>query len=178
MLTVTVPSEEFYDSEKEEFLYTEPVTFEMEHCLLAISKWESKWKKSFFSKESKTSEEVLDYIRCMTMSADIPKDVYDRLPDSVFSQIVDYIDDYHSATTIKQNGRPSREIITTEIIYYWMTIYNIPFECETWNIDRLLNLIQICIIKSEPPKKLGKNALRERNASLNAARRAQLHTKG
>jgi len=181
MLSLVVPSQELYDSEKEEFIYTKPVSFEIEHCLLAMSRWESKWKKPFLSDEEKTSEEVIDYIKCMTMSGNVSDDVYDRLPYDIIKQIKDYVDDLHTATTIHHQegrGRGGKDIITTEIIYYWMTIFNIPFECETWNLNRLFMLIEICLIKSQPAKKMSKGQVRQMYDSLNKARRAKLHSKG
>lgn len=181
MLSLTVPSLELYDSEREEFIYTIPVSFKVEHCLLAMSRWESKWKKPFLSDEEKTSEEVIDYIKCMTMSDDVSDDVYDRLPYDVITKIKEYIDDPHTATTIRHQegrGRGRKDIVTTEIIYYWMTVYGIPFECETWNLNRLLTLIEICIIKSQPAKKMSKGQVRQMYDSLNKSRRAKLHSKG
>lgn len=181
MLSLVVPAMELYDSEREEFVYTKPVSFEIEHCLLAMSRWESKWKKPFLSPDEKTSDEVIDYIRCMTMSDNVPDDVYNRLPYDVIEQINDYVDAPHSATTIRNqegSGRVRNEIVTTEVIYYWMTAFGIPFECETWNLDRLLKLIEICLIKSQPAKKMPKAQVRQMYDSLNKARRSKLHSKG
>lgn len=179
MLRLKFPEVELYNEETEEFFTIPPQILELEHSLSAVSKWESKWKKSFFDERNpKTNEEVIDYIRCMTLN-EVDDRVYDYLPPSAMNAIDDYMNDSMTATTFRQsNGRPGRNIITSEIIYYWMTAANIPFECDKWHLNRLLTLIQVCNIKNAPAKKMGKNELRQQNAALNAARRARLHTKG
>lgn len=179
MLQITIPEQELWDEEKEEFLYIKSYTLCLEHSLLSVSKWESKWKKPFIRKDSMTIEESSDYVRCMTITQNVPDMVYEHLPISIINRVNEYIDDSMTATTFSDiKGRPNREIITSELIYYWMVAYQIPFECQKWHLNRLLTLIRICGIKNSPEKKMGKNELRAQNRALNAARRARLGSKG
>ena len=180
MLQITIPSMELYDEEKEEFVYAKEQVLQLEHSLVSISKWESKWHKVFISKKEKTNEEILDYVRCMTLTQNVDPDVYKRLTKSNVAEIEAYIDNPMSATYFSNSepGKKSREPVTSELIYYWMVAYNIPFECQKWHLNRLLTLIKICGIKNQSPKKMSKKDLMTRNAALNAARRKQLNTKG
>lgn len=180
MLTISIPEEEFYDEEKEEFVKYSSCELTLEHSLVSISKWESKWKKPFLGKEEKTIEQSIDYIRCMTLSKNVDPIVYKRLPSIVFDQIREYIADPMTATWFsKDTKRPkNREVITSELIYYWMIAYQIPFECQKWHLNRLLTLIQICAIKNQPAKKMSHKDLMSRQRSLNAARRMASGSKG
>lgn len=185
MLRITIPpvvSEEFNENTNE-FIYTtvrKEQTLQLEHSLLSLSKWESKWCKPFFSNKDKTDEEILDYVKCMTLTPNVEPDVYTRLTVSNFAEILEYINAPMTATTFStnQNNKNGREIITAELIYYWMIALNIPFECQKWHINRLLTLIKVCNIKNAPPKKMSKSDIMRRNAALNASRRNQLHSKG
>ena len=186
MLRITIPADEseYWDSQREEFVYSKnskEQTLCLEHSLVSISKWESKWCKPFISSE-KSDEEMLDYIKCMTITPNVPSDVYDRLTEENIKEITDYIQAPMTATTFsekKGKGRGGRnELVTAELIYYWMVEFKIPFECEKWHIKRLLTLIRICEIKKEPPKKMSQREIMSRNAALNAARKKQLNTKG
>lgn len=180
MLTITIPETELFNEETEEFIYSKEQTLHLEHSLLSISKWESKWNKAFLGKQEKTPEEMLDYIRCMTLNQGVSSDTYYGLTQKNIEDIKNYIDSPMTATTIsKTDQRPSREIVTSELIYYWMITYNIPFECQKWHINRLLTLIQVCNVKNTPPgQKMSKSAIMRRNSELNAARRKQLNSKG
>lgn len=175
MLTITIPATEEYDDAREEFISTEEQTLTLEHSLVSISKWESKWHKPFLSKDEKTREETIDYIRCMTLTKNVDPNVYYALTSDNIKEINDYIEDPMTATWFsdKHKGPKSREIITSELIYYWMTALQIPFECQKWHINRLMTLIQICSIKSQPPKKMGKKEAMSQQRALNAARRAK-----
>lgn len=180
-ITVPAPQTEEWDEKNEVFVYHitgKEQTLKLEHSLVSLSKWESKWCKPFLSSE-KTDEEFLDYIRCMTLTPNVPPDVYDRLTMENIDEIMDYIKSPMTATTFrKSNEKPGREIVTSELIYYWMIALNIPFECEKWPIKRLLTLIRVCEIKNGNPKKRSKSEIMRENASLNAKRRKQLNTKG
>lgn len=181
MLVITVPAIEGFDDEKQEFVpLGKEQTLQLEHSLVSLSKWESKWNKAFLSKEEKTLEETVDYIRCMTITQNVNPDVYNRLSHSNIEEINDYISAPMTATTFhgdSQKGR-GREIVTSELIYYWMISLNIPMECQKWHLNRLLTLIRVCNIKNTPPKKRSKKDIASQYAALNAARRKQLNSKG
>lgn len=186
MLQITIPYTEFYDENAEEFVAVKEQTLQLEHSLVSISKWESKWKKAFLSKEQKTNEEIIDYVRCMTLTQNVNPLVYKAITVSAFEKIFAYIDDPMSATTIndiKIPGAPKKktETVTSELIYYWMVALQIPFECQKWHLNRLMNLIRICEIKNTPPdkrRKMSRNEILSRNTELNKARRAAMGTKG
>lgn len=181
MLQITIPASEAYNSATNTFDQVKETTLVLEHSLVSLSKWESKWCKPFLAKEEKTTEETIDYIRCMTLTQNVDPKIYYAMSSENVEMIKNYINDPHSATTIREasNGPKNREIITSELIYYWMIALNIPFECQKWHLNRLLTLIRVCNIKNDPhPKKMSRSQILSRNAALNAARRQQLHTKG
>lgn len=181
MLTITVPiSPEGWDEAKQEFVDPQHVTLQMEHSLISLSKWESKWRKPFYSKKEVSSEEMLDYIKCMTLTEGVDDDVYNHLTEKNVDEIKKYIENPMTATTFRKDNKSSAngETITSELIYYWMISSNIPFECQYWHLNRLLTLIRVCGIKNNPPKKRSKRDIMSQNAALNAARRKQLNTKG
>ncbi len=179
MLRLIVPEKELYDERTGLFVRTKKQVLQLEHSLVSLSKWESKWHKPFLSKNDKSGEEMLDYIRCMTITQNVPDEVYFALDTNELAKINDYLNDSMTATTItKQQGKSRGEIITSEIIYYWMISLQIPFECEKWNLNRLLTLIEVCNIKNSPGKKMSKSEILRRNRTLNAARKQQLHTRG
>lgn len=180
MLQITVPATEYFDESKMEFVYKKEQTLKLEHSLVSLSKWESKWHKSFFSKREKTLEETIDYIKCMTLTQNVDPGVYDRLTKENFDQIHDYIEDPMSAIVFYDNGRgsTSNETITTEHIYYWMAANQIPPEYQKWHINRLISLLRLCSAKNSPPKKMSQNEIRRRNRALNEQRKKQLNTTG
>lgn len=179
MLKVTIPESELFDELRGEFVTTNEQTLQLEHSLISLSKWESKWHKPFLSIEPKTDEEITDYIRCMTITPNVDPSVYLSIPNSVTNQINTYIEDSMTATWFNDNQKktPNREVITAEIIYYWMISLNIPFECEKWHLNRLLTLIEVCNRKNTP-KKMSKKDIYGRNRALNASRRRQLNSSG
>lgn len=179
MLRIVIPGQELWDEEKQEFINTKEQVLQLEHSLISLSKWEAKWCKVFLSKQEKTAEETIDYIKCMTITPNVDPEVYTRLTKENIKEIEDYIAAPMTATYFSSNdGKPSHEQVTSELIYYWMIALTIPFECEKWHLNRLLTLIKVCNIKNQPPKKMGKREIMSRNAALNAARRKQLNTKG
>ena len=180
MLRITIPAVEQWNEEKQEFISTKEQTLSLEHSLVSLSKWESKWCKAFLTKQEKTFEETLDYIKFMTLTQNVDPEVYKYLTNGNIDEINRYIEAPMTATYFSEdkNGKTSREQITAEIIYYWMISLNIPFECQKWHLNRLLTLIKVCNIKNTPPKKRNKKEIMRRNAALNAARRKQLNTKG
>ena len=179
MLTIEVPALELFDEETEEFSTLPGCTLLLEHSLISLSKWESIWCKPFLSKVDKTTPETLDYIKHMTISRGIDPEVYSRLPDDVLQQVKDYIAAPMTATTfVESKSSVGREIVTAEIIYYWMFSFNIPIELEKWHLNRLLTLIRVCNIKNSNPKKQGARETLNQYRDLNAQRRAALGTKG
>lgn len=180
MLQITISAVEQWDESAQEFVYSKAQTIQLEHSLISLSKWESKWHKPFLSKTEKTTEETIDYIRCMTLTQNVKPEVYSNLSVENILQVNEYIENPMTATTFVENrdGKRSREIITAELIYYWMISLNIPVEFEKWHLNRLLTLIRVCNIKNQPPKKRSRREIMSQNASLNAARKQQLNTNG
>lgn len=181
MLRLVVPiSPEGWDEKKEEFVEAKTQVLQLEHSLISLSKWESKWCKPFLSNGQKTEEEIMDYIKNMTLTPNVDPDVYLHLSAENYREIDAYINAPMTATTFYEdkNSKRSRDIITAELIYYWMIALNIPFECQKWHLNRLLTLVRVCNLKNAPPKKMSKRDIMSRNAQLNAARRKQFNTKG
>lgn len=158
----------------------EAVELSFEHSLISISKWESEYKKPFFGREDKTIEEGAFYIKCMLLTENVPDATLNRLSKSNVKAITDYINDKQSATWFRDdpNQRPSREVITSELIYYWLVQFNIPFEVENWHLNRTMTLIKIAGIKQTKPKKMSKAQQMEEYRSLNAKRREALGSSG
>lgn len=180
MLKITIPEAELWDEANQEFITTKEQTLELEHSLVSLSKWESKWCKPFLSKEGKTREESIDYIKCMTVTPDVDDDTYNYLTNENINQINKYIEAPMTATWFNEtnNQKNSREQVTAELIYYWMIALSIPPEYQNWHLNRLLTLIKVCNIKNQTPKKRSKRDILSQQAALNAARRKQLNTKG
>lgn len=182
MLTITIPASEGWDESKQEFVPIEPEkTLQLEHSLISLSKWESKWCKPFLSSHNKTDEEILDYIKFMTITKNVKPEVYDRLTNKIIDEINRYIDAPMTATTFsgETSCKESNEKITSELIYYWMIALNIPIEeCQKWHLNRLLTLIKVCNIKNQPEKKMSRKDAAAHYAELNAMRRKALGTKG
>lgn len=181
MLTIAIPPDEFWDERKQEFINFKGQVLQLEHSLVSLAKWESKWCKVFFSKQEKTPEEMRDYIRCMTITQNVDSNVYNHLTNNNMKDINDYMDAKMTAVAFpkgQSGGGGLKEPMTSDLIYYWMVALNIPFECQKWHIKRLLTLIRICNIKNTPPKKRNKKDILSSNAALNATRRKQLGTSG
>lgn len=180
MLQIKIPKTELWDEKNEVFIINnKEQILTLEHSLMSISKWESKWKKPFLSRDEKTDEETIDYIRCMTTTSNVDSTIYNFIDSKIIEQVNNYIDDPMTATWFndkeKSNGR---QIITSELIYYWMIALNIPWETQKWHLNRLLTLIKVCNIKNAPPKKMSMNEVMNRNAAINKARKAKYNTKG
>lgn len=179
------PSKEFWDPKKEEFIYIEELDrdydLSLEHSLISISLWESKWHMPFISKEAHTEEQTIHYIKCMTINKNVPDAVYDHMTLEDVKKISDYIHDPMTATTVSDfpgENRKSRQVITSEVIYSWMVGLQIPWEAQKWHLNRLLKLVEVCNAQNTPPKKMSKNEIMRRNKELNAARRAKYNSKG
>lgn len=180
MLQIVVPELEIYDRAKEEFRTLNSKIVSLEHSLLSISKWEAKWNKPFLSVEKFEQEELISYIQCMIISPNNTEDIILQMTNENISKISEYIDSPMTATTFTENGKPNnkKKIITSELIYYYMILYNIPFECQKWHINRLLVLIRICSIKSSPEKKMSRREIMAQNHKLNEERKKALKTSG
>lgn len=181
MLRITIPSrDDLWDESKGEFVVSKEQKLVLEHSLVSLSKWEAKWCKPFLSKQEKTAEETIDYIRCMTLTQDVDPEVYYFLTDDNIREINAYIDAPMTATWFSNSnaGKQNRKQITAELVYYWMIALNIPFECQKWHLNRLLTLIRVCEAENSPPKKMSRREILSQNAALNAARRKQLNSKG
>lgn len=180
MLTIIVPESESFDPVTETFFSTKEQKLVLEHSLYSISKWESKWNKVFLDKrEEKTIEESRDYIKCMTITQNVDPAIYYALTDKNYQEITDYMQAPMTATWFSNDNKPpSREIITSEVIYYYMTALQIPFECDKWHLNRLMTLIHVCSEKNKAPKKMGTNTIMTKNQALNQLRRQRLGSTG
>lgn len=180
MLKIVVPKSEDYDPKTSEFISVPECVLTLEHSLISVAKWESRWKKSFLSCKKMTLEETIDYVKCMTLTNNVSNLVYDHLTTADFQKIFAYINDPMTATTFtdRQNRAFGREVITAEIIYYWMVALQIPFECQKWHLNRLMTLIRVVSIKQAPSKKMSRKDSMAQNRALNAARRRANNSKG
>lgn len=173
MLKIDIAQAEYYDESTKRFVYSQAETILLEHSLTSVSEWESKWKKPFLTDQQKTTEELIDYIRCMTLNKDnVSEDAYLHLTTENISDIVSYMNDAMTATTVKHDGPRSRRIITSEVIYSWMVALQIPFECQFWHLNKLMMLIDVCNEEQKPPKKMSKAQTARQNSALNKARLA------
>ena len=174
MLQITIPEREFFNEKTEEFMSVKRQTLQLEHSLISISKWESKWCKPFLGKDEKTNEEMIDYVRCMTINQNVDPMIYWAIPRDEMERIKEYIFAPMTATWFKEPERrgSSRKVITSELIYYWMIAQNVPLECEKWHLNRLFTLLRICSEKNAPQKKMSKKQAAAQQRSLNAQRHA------
>lgn len=179
-ITITVPKTELWDPIKEEFINIKEQTLVMEHSLLSVDKWESKWRKPYLSSDDKSALEVIDYLRCMTITKNVDPNVYFAIPEKELRRINEYITNPMTATTFNDRNerRGRREIITSEIIYWQMTQLNIPMEWEKRHLNKLLTLIRVAAIKSQAPKQMSKADIAKQNRALNAARRKRSGSRG
>lgn len=179
-IKITIPDQEYYDESKGEFINIKETSIVMEHSLVSISKWESKWHIPYLNNKEKTPEQALDYLRCMTITQNVDPEIYKYIPESEAIRLKAYIEDPMTATTItKQEGRgASRKILTSEVLYFYMLSYNIPADFDKWHLNRLLTLIDVFNEENKPKKKMSKSQTISRYASLNAARRAKLGSLG
>lgn len=181
MLEIHIPKTELFDEEKNQFVEIHPTVLRLEHSLVSISKWESKWKIPFLvNQPEKTREQSLDYIRFMTINQNVPENVYLALTPQHLKEINEYMSESRTATTFsKPSGPPNRQVLTSELIYFFIAQYNLPIEAQKWHISRLLTLIRIASIKnSAETRKMSRSEILSRNAQLNAARRSKFNTKG
>lgn len=181
---ITIPDIHGWNTKKEEFVDFKGVDLSLEHSLISLQKWEAKWHKPYLSDVEKTEEEIIDYIRCMTLTPNVDPDIYYYLPKNIIREIAEYINDPMTATTFTThnptNNRPTgkKEVVTSEIIYYWMIEFGIPMEYRKWHLNQLLTLIRVCELKNTPQKKMSRSEMLASNRALNAQRKAKMHTHG
>lgn len=180
MISIHIDSGEVYNEKTEEFIKIKEQTILLEHSLVSVAKWESKWEKAFLGSEKKTNEQMLDYIRCMTITQNVDPIIYKLISNKDLERIIKYIEAPMTATWFNEVGgaKSSREVVTAEIIYYWMISFNIPVEFQKWHLNRLLTLIKVCSIKNAPKNKMKRSEILSQNRALNQARRKSLNTKG
>ena len=181
MLEIDIPGGEIYLETEERFVEYPAVTLRLEHSLLSISKWESKWRKPFLdSRIKKTHEESIDYVRCMTLNQNVNPLCYKGITGAMLEKVNAYVNDELTATTFSRlpESSPNRQVVTSELIYYWMAGYGIDIECQKWHLSRLLTLIRIFDIKSGKQKKMSMSEVMAQNKALNEARRKAARSKG
>jgi hypothetical protein len=180
MLTIVVHGDEYFDEATQEFLTQGDVTVDLEHSLVSLSKWESITEKPFLVAGEKTTEEIYEYIKCMCLTPNIAPEIFSRLSQTNLEQVNNYIEAKMTATWFfePKAGPKSTEVVTSELIYYWLVTFNIPFECETWHLNRLFTLIKVCNLKNGKPKKMSRSDAVAMQRELNARRKAQLGTTG
>ena len=181
MLQIVVPiTPEGWDEEKQEFVDPVSVTLQLEHSLVSLSKWESKYCKPFLTRNKKTAEETMDYIKYMTLNPDVDPSVYKHLTAENVKEINEYIEAPMTATTItdRNKGKGGPSVVTNEVIYGWMVDLRIPSEYQYWHLNRLMTLIRVCNANNSPQKKQSRSEIQRSNAALNAARRQKLNSKG
>jgi hypothetical protein len=179
MLNLLIEAAEFYDETTETFQTVDAVELTLEHSLVSLSKWESWLKKPFLSKDEKSTHEIRLYTEAM-ITSDYPPNIVSRFSQENMAAVHAYIDSSESATTfgVMPEAKGRGEVVTSELIYYWMVAFTIPFECQTWHLNRLFSLIRICNLKNSKPKKMSRQELAARNHALNEKRKAQLNTSG
>lgn len=182
MLEITIPGIEGWDEKEQIFVDAVPAqTIELEHSLVSLRMWESKWCKAFHSKQEKTSEETLDYIKMMTLTKNVDPSVYSRLTKENIDAINKYIEAPMTATYFpnEKKGTVRNETVTAELMYYWMIALQIPVEvCEKWHVNSLIALIRVCNMKNQPPKKTSSRDLASRYSAINEANKKRLNTRG
>ena len=180
MLKIFVRGRELFDEKTQSFISAKDTTLQLEHSLISLSKWESKWHKPFLKNEQKTEEEVIDYIRCMTITQNVEPDVYYCLSEKYLLEVKNYMEDPMTATWFREDKNPKsrQKTVTAELIYYWMFSLGIPLDWEKRHLNRLLTLIRVCNNENAPKKKMSKRDLYSQNASLNEARKRKWNTTG
>lgn len=182
-LHIMVPPLRGFKEETSEFVVLkkeQPLV--LEHSLVSLSKWESKWKKPLLTNANKTIEESIDYIRCMNLTQNVDPSVFtpQRITNEIIDKVNAYMEDSMTATWFSDNGKGKgpKEVITAEIIYYWMFTQGVPMECQKWHLNRLLTLLRVFSEKNAPKKKMSPAEIVARNRKLNAQRLKRMNTKG
>lgn len=178
MLTITI-TDEYWDDDAEIFRYPEVAVLQFEHSLVSLSKWEAEFHKPFLTPDNKTEEEMVGYVKAMLIT-DTDPSILQRLTQEDIEQLDAYINNPMTGSTINelpQRGKAS-ERISAELIYFWMSNYQIDYECRHWHLNQLFTLIKIHHAKTQKPKPMSKNARAQQMAELNAQRRAKTGSHG
>lgn len=180
MLKIQVKGRELFDEETLTFISAKDTVLQLEHSLISLAKWESKWHKPFLNNEQKTEEEMRDYIRCMTITQNVDPDVYYCMSEENLLEVKKYMEDPMTATWFndKNNPKSRQKAVTAELIYYWMITLGIPLEWEKRHLNRLLTLIRVCNNENAPKKKMSRKDVYKQNAALNDARKKKWGTTG
>lgn len=184
MLEVIIPDQNgLYDEDNNRFVSIKGAKLELEHSLVSLQKWESIWHKPFLDKKEKTYDEIVSYLRCMTVSSDVTdQNIYYFISPDDLKRVIDYMNDSMTATWFSDGGNApgmhKNDVVTAEVIYYWMITLNIPSEYRYWHLNQLLTLIKTVSLKNAPDKKMSKSEERAQRHALNKARRAKYKSKG
>lgn len=182
MLRLKVVTDEGFNDETQQFVDVMSFDLELEHSLVSLSKWEEIWEVPFLGNQEKTKEQTLSYIMCMDLLGNFTQEIFPHLKADQFLQITEYIDAKKTATTVTERpGPPSTQIVTSELIYYWMIALNIPVEFETWHLNRLLMLIKVCNIqnsKGDPKNRMSSSEAAAQRRALNDQRRREFGSRG
>lgn len=180
MLKIQVKGRELFDEETLTFISAKDTVLQLEHSLISLAKWESKWHKPFLNNEQKTEEEMRDYIRCMTITQNVDPDVYYCMSEENLLEVKRYMEDPMTATWFndKNNPKSRQKAVTAELIYYWMITLGVPLEWEKRHLNRLLTLIRVCNNENAPKKKMSRKDVYKQNAALNEARKQKWGTTG
>lgn len=177
-ISIKVPGIESFDEDTEEFVYSEDTVLVLEHSLVSLSKWEQTFHKPFLGKDNKSAEETIAYIHAMCLDENVDGAIFLRLTEKNVEDINAYIEDPMTATTFSNiPGAPSRELITNEIIRYWMVSFQIPLEYETRHLNQLFTLVKVINEKNKPDKHKQKMTAAQRH-ELNKQRQKQYGTSG
>ena len=185
VLDLSIPGQEYWDEDKCEFIYTKDTILHLKHSLISLTRWEQKYKRRFLDQGPDKPDEILYYIKCMTMNREPIDDlVYQSISENDYEKVKAYIKDPMSCTTVpkkKKKTDEEPEPLSSELIYYYMTALQIPFDCEKWHLNNLLKLIELASYKNDPKDNKNKRSSAEimrDYARINKANRARFHTKG
>lgn len=183
LIEIIIPERtDLWDEEHETFVTINRTVLQLEHSLISVKVWEERWHKPFLSSGEKTFDEIIDYIRCMTLKKGVDPNLYIFIPPEEIKRVIDYINDPHTATWFSDHNnlplKEKKEKVTAEIIYYWMFSLGISIECQKWHLNQLLTLIKVISIKNSPEKKMSKKEELRQRTAINKARRAKYNSNG
>ena len=187
MVEIYIPKSQIIDEETG-VVYTAEKDWKLalEHSLISVQKWEAKWHVAFLNKGTRTFEQTIDYLRCMTLTPNVPDEVYYCIPHTELKRVLEYVDDPMTATRINDGfdsgnsygKKMGKDVITAEVIYNWMISLNIPTEYRKWHLNQLLTLIRVINAKNQPKKKRRMRDVLEEYKSINEANKRRFGTKG